>query len=62
METKYSIDGLRPDYIYNRNASVIPNLYSLINRGVMAEYMQSVFPTKTFPNHFSIVTGLYPES
>ncbi|XP_036031680.1 ectonucleotide pyrophosphatase/phosphodiesterase family member 1-like, partial [Onychomys torridus] len=24
--------------------------------------MRPVYPTKTFPNHYSIVTGLYPES
>lgn len=24
--------------------------------------MRPVFPTSTFPNHYSIVTGLYPES
>lgn len=30
--------------------------------GVKAEYMQPSFPTLTFPNHFTIVTGLYMES
>ncbi|RDD43637.1 Ectonucleotide pyrophosphatase/phosphodiesterase family member 3 [Trichoplax sp. H2] len=34
--------------------------YNLASRGVRADYMQSCFPTKTFPNHYSIVTGLYP--
>ncbi|RDD43638.1 Ectonucleotide pyrophosphatase/phosphodiesterase family member 3 [Trichoplax sp. H2] len=33
---------------------------SICSRGVRAEYMQSCFPTKTFPNHYTIVTGLYP--
>ncbi len=39
-----------------------PTLVRLAANGVRAvEGMVSVFPTKTFPNHYSIVTGLYPE-
>ena len=34
----------------------------LANAGVTAPYMQPSYPTITFPNHYSIVTGLYPES
>ncbi|MGH0156921.1 UNVERIFIED_CONTAM: hypothetical protein FKN15_032671 [Acipenser sinensis] len=30
--------------------------------GTSAPYMRPVYPSKTFPNHYSIVTGLYPES
>ncbi|EJD73685.1 type I phosphodiesterase/nucleotide pyrophosphatase [Loa loa] len=30
--------------------------------GTTAEYMYGTYPTKTFPNHYSIATGLYPES
>ncbi|RXN25203.1 ectonucleotide pyrophosphatase phosphodiesterase family member 2-like protein [Labeo rohita] len=30
--------------------------------GTSAPFMQSVFPSKTFPNHYSIATGLYAES
>ncbi|KAB0398502.1 hypothetical protein E2I00_014621, partial [Balaenoptera physalus] len=30
--------------------------------GTYAKNMRPVYPTKTFPNHYSIVTGLYPES
>ncbi|ELW69426.1 Ectonucleotide pyrophosphatase/phosphodiesterase family member 1 [Tupaia chinensis] len=32
------------------------------NCGTYTESMRPVYPTKTFPNHYSIVTGLYPES
>src|ERR1043165_653636 len=52
-----SIDGFRYDY-FGKTPS--PNLDSLINRGVRARYMQPSFPSKTFPNHYTIVTGLYP--
>jgi predicted AlkP superfamily pyrophosphatase or phosphodiesterase len=52
-----SFDGWRWDY--GRKASV-PNLEGLIARGVQAEALIPSFPPKTFPNHYTIVTGLYP--
>lgn len=57
-----SVDGLRPDYLLRNDGQYAPNLNALANGGVRAEYMTPVFPSKTFPNHYSIVTGLYPES
>ena len=54
-----SLDGVPPSYI-TPNGS--PSLYKLQQEAVTAQFMQSCFPTLTFPNHFSIVTGLYPES
>lgn len=53
-----SLDGFRADYI-DRPAAV--NLRALAARGVRAERMIPAFPSKTFPNHYTIVTGLYPE-
>ncbi|HEY6225009.1 MAG TPA: ectonucleotide pyrophosphatase/phosphodiesterase [Gemmatimonadales bacterium] len=52
-----SIDGFRFDYFDRYPA---PNLHRLAARGVRAPLVP-VFPSKTFPNHYSIVTGLYPE-
>ncbi len=52
-----SIDGLRADYLTRENT---PNLLELADQGVWAEYLEPVFPSKTFPNHYSIITGLYP--
>ncbi|XP_049860995.1 ectonucleotide pyrophosphatase/phosphodiesterase family member 5-like [Schistocerca gregaria] len=54
-----SFDGFRYDYI---NKNVTPTLHSLHQRGVHSEYMRNVFITKTFPNHHSIATGLFPSS
>ncbi|XP_056017946.1 uncharacterized protein LOC125670329 isoform X2 [Ostrea edulis] len=54
-----SLDGFRADYLM-RNFT--PYIRRLSQCGVHAPYMRSVYPTKTFPNHYSIVTGLYPES
>lgn len=52
-----SIDGCRWDYIDREPA---PNLKALARRGVRARELVPSFPTVTFPNHYTIVTGLYP--
>lgn len=52
-----SIDGFRWDYL---DRGVTPTLSRLAAEGVRAQWMIPVFPTKTFPNHTSIVTGRYP--
>lgn len=52
-----SFDGFRYDYVERYN---LPNFKALIKEGVAAEALIPSFPSKTFPNHYSIVTGLYP--
>ncbi|XP_076158075.1 venom phosphodiesterase CdcPDE [Alosa pseudoharengus] len=56
-----SLDGLRAEYLQTW-ASLIPVLDKMKQCGVSAPYMQAVFPSKTFPNHYTIATGLYAES
>lgn len=53
-----SLDGFRWDY---PDRFETPNLDSLAASGVKAEGLIPCFPTKTFPNHYSIVTGLHPD-
>ena len=54
-----SLDGFRWDYAKRDNAA---HLLALGRRGVWApEGMMPSYPSLTFPNHFTIVTGLYPE-
>jgi predicted AlkP superfamily pyrophosphatase or phosphodiesterase len=53
-----SFDGWRWDYIDRLPA---PNLKAFAARGVRASAMIPSFPVLTFPNHYTIVTGLYPE-
>lgn len=53
-----SIDGFRADYFEKYE---VPNLKSLAARGVRATRMIPVFPSITFPSHYSMVTGLNPE-
>src|SRR5215212_4924383 len=52
-----SLDGFRYDYLEKYNP---PTLNKLAKEGVRAKWMMPSFPTKTFPNHYTIVTGLYP--
>eukprot|EP00252_Welwitschia_mirabilis_P000719 TRINITY_DN10688_c0_g1_i2.p1 TRINITY_DN10688_c0_g1~~TRINITY_DN10688_c0_g1_i2.p1 ORF type:complete len:485 (-),score=57.76 TRINITY_DN10688_c0_g1_i2:407-1861(-) len=53
-----SSDGFRYGYQYK---TATPNIHRLIEGGTVAELgMIPVYPTLTFPNHYSIVTGLYP--
>jgi predicted AlkP superfamily pyrophosphatase or phosphodiesterase len=53
-----SIDGFRADY-FDRFAT--PSLHEIAGHGVRAKHMKPIFPTKTFPNHYTLVTGLYAE-
>jgi predicted AlkP superfamily pyrophosphatase or phosphodiesterase len=54
-----SLDGFRYDYLEKYQP---PNLRSLAREGVQAKWMIPSFPSKTFPNHYTIVTGLYPQN
>jgi len=53
-----SLDGFRYDYLNLYRPS---NLNSLAASGVRAKWMIPSFPSKTFPNHYTIATGLYPQ-
>lgn len=53
-----SIDGFRWDYM---SRYPTPNLDRIAAAGSMAQRLLPVFPTLTFPNHYSIATGLYPD-
>lgn len=54
-----SIDGCRWDY---PDRTFTPTLDSIEKHGVRAVSLKPSFPTKTFPNHYSIATGLYPDN
>lgn len=52
-----SIDGFRPDYM---ERGITPNLSALAKSGAYGP-MRPSFPTKTFPNHWTLVTGKTPD-
>lgn len=54
-----SYDAFRYDFV---NKTITPHLITLREHGTYAKYLNNIFPSKTFPNHHSIATGLYAES
>jgi predicted AlkP superfamily pyrophosphatase or phosphodiesterase len=54
-----SFDGFRWDYT---DRSETPNFDQLASDGVKADRLIPSFPTKTFPNHYTLATGLYPDN
>lgn len=53
-----SLDGFRWDYA---NMTETPNLDWIAENGVKAQSLQPSFPSKTFPNHYTLATGLVPD-
>lgn len=53
-----SLDGFRWDYPGQANT---PHLDYIASQGVKARSLIPSFPTKTFPNHYTMATGLYPD-
>ena len=53
-----SVDGLRADYL-QRGFS--PTIKALAARGVTTSAMRPSFPSLTFPNHYTLVTGMRPD-
>jgi predicted AlkP superfamily pyrophosphatase or phosphodiesterase len=54
-----SLDGFRREYL---ERGLTPTLNRISDDGILADYLISVFPSITFPNHYSIATGLFPET
>ncbi|HOJ36678.1 MAG TPA: alkaline phosphatase family protein [Ignavibacteriales bacterium] len=54
-----SFDGFRWDYL-KRN--ITPNIDKMIENGVHAVSLKPVYPSITFPNHISIISGVYPQN
>ncbi|KAI8972779.1 alkaline-phosphatase-like protein [Pilobolus umbonatus] len=54
-----SLDGV---VNHDLDLHITPELSRIANEGIRADYMTPSFPPITFPNHWSLVTGLYPES
>lgn len=52
-----SLDGFHPHYI---NPHDTPTLHNMFINDYGAPYMVPSFPSVTFPNHWTLVTGLYP--
>ena len=53
-----SVDGLRADYL---RRGITPIISGLAARGVTTSAMRPSFPSLTFPNHYTLVTGMRPD-
>jgi predicted AlkP superfamily pyrophosphatase or phosphodiesterase len=53
-----SIDAFRPDYLAR---GITPNLSAIAAEGVRATSVKPSFPSITFPNHYTLITGLRPD-
>lgn len=53
-----SLDGFKSEYLDRWD---LPNFTRAMTRGARAQWMQPVFPSLTFPNHYSLVTGVHPQ-
>jgi len=54
-----SFDGFKPEYLQR---IALPSFERVTSKGVRSVGMIPVFPSKTFPNHYSMVTGMYAET
>ncbi len=55
----WSFDGFRADYL---DWYPTPNFDRVAREGLRADGLVPVFPSMTFPNHYSIATGLHPQN
>ena len=54
-----SLDGFASTYL-NTHRALLPNITALVASGLSALPLTPVFPSSTFPNHYTLITGLYP--
>ncbi|KAF9871527.1 type I phosphodiesterase/nucleotide pyrophosphatase [Colletotrichum karsti] len=54
-----SLDGFRADFLQR---GLTPRLNAFVREGVSPKHMLPAFPSVTFPNHYTLATGLHPES
>lgn len=52
----------RYDYVDDQPPEAIPGFTKLLKTGVRAEFMSPIFPSVSYPDWTTLVTGLYPES
>ncbi|XP_078071224.1 glycerophosphocholine cholinephosphodiesterase ENPP6 [Mustelus asterias] len=57
----FLIDGFRFDYIKQEELQNLPALREIVERGVKADYLMPEFPSLSYPNYYSLMTGHYCE-
>ncbi|KAM3939274.1 glycerophosphocholine cholinephosphodiesterase ENPP6 [Leptodactylus fuscus] len=57
----FLIDGLRWDYISEKELEVLPGFKKFVQSGVVVDYMTPDFPSLSYPNYYTLMTGRHTE-
>lgn len=55
----FLIDGMRHDYISDEVLESLPGFQEVVNRGVKVDYLTPDFPSLSYPNYYTLMTGEY---
>ncbi|KAM6441628.1 glycerophosphocholine cholinephosphodiesterase ENPP6 [Liasis olivaceus] len=57
----FLLDGFRHDYISEEALESLPGFKEIVNRGVKADYLTPDFPSLSYPNYYTLMTGRHCE-
>ncbi|XP_066488316.1 glycerophosphocholine cholinephosphodiesterase ENPP6 [Tiliqua scincoides] len=57
----FLIDGMRHDYISDEALKTLPGFQEIVNRGVKVDYLAPDFPSLSYPNYYTLMTGRHCE-
>lgn len=55
----FLLDGFRFDYIDDSELEGLPGFRDIVNMGVKVDYMTPDFPSLSYPNYYTLMTGEY---
>lgn len=53
------LDGFRSDYISEEALGSLPGFQGIVSRGVKVDYLTPDFPSLSYPNYYTLMTGEY---
>uniref|UniRef100_A0A8D0L9Q5 glycerophosphocholine cholinephosphodiesterase n=1 Tax=Sphenodon punctatus TaxID=8508 RepID=A0A8D0L9Q5_SPHPU len=57
----FLLDGLRYDYISDQELQALPGFKAILDKGVKVDYMTPDFPSLSYPNYYTLMTGRHCE-
>ncbi|XP_043827176.1 glycerophosphocholine cholinephosphodiesterase ENPP6 [Dromiciops gliroides] len=57
----FLLDGFRHDYISDEALESLPGFKEIVSRGVKVDYLTPDFPSISYPNYYSLMTGRHCE-
>ncbi|KAM8971150.1 glycerophosphocholine cholinephosphodiesterase ENPP6 [Sarcophilus harrisii] len=57
----FLLDGFRHDYISDEALESLPGFKEIVSRGVKVDYLTPDFPSLSYPNYYSLMTGRHCE-